>query len=141
MDKYHNEDQKRRMKGTEIYSCAVRTNDTLDAIDSEQQLLSLNLPACGVLIEAFVCSLGRVLQWGPILETGSLYIDSQKRQGYAVLFAQHLLGALDFAHDPFSHEFLNVPMGEASATYMTTFFNRLDPGRVMWFQSVEREDN
>jgi hypothetical protein len=140
VDKYHSDDQKRRMKGTEIYSCAVRTNDTLDAIDDEQQLLALNLPACGVLIELFVCSLGRVLQWGPFLESGNSVLDGQKRQGYAVLFAQHLLGALDFAHDPFGHEFLDIPMGKVSAILMSGYFGRLDPARAMWFQGIERED-
>jgi hypothetical protein len=137
VDKYHSDDQKRRMKGTDIYSCAVRTNDTLDTIADEQQLLALNLPTCGVYIEQFVCSLGRILQWGPFLESGNSVLGGQKRQGFAVLFAQHLLGALDFAHNPFRHEFLDVPMGEASATFMASYFGRLDPARGTWFQAME----
>ncbi len=145
VDKYHSDDQRRRTKGTEIYACAVRTNDTLDAIDVEQQLLSLNLPACGVLIEQFVCSLGRVLQWGPLLQMGlqmgGSVLNNQMRQGYAILFAQYLLGALDFAHDPMDHELIDgFPMGRTSAAMMEHYFRNLDPSKAMWFQAVEWED-
>jgi hypothetical protein len=140
-DKYHSDDQKRRMKGTEMYSYAVRTNDTLDAVDNEQQLLALNLPVCGVLIDQFVCDLGRHLQWGPLFERiGNSILHDKKRQECAVLFAQHLLGALDFANDPFGHKFLDVSMGEETATFMSTYFNGLDPGKALWFQAVEWEE-
>ena len=57
-----------------------------------------------------------------------------------MLFAQHLLGVLDFADDPFRHEFLNIPMGEASAALMSGFFNRLDLSKAMWFQAIEWEE-
>jgi len=134
VDKYHSDDQRRRMKGTEIYSCAVRAHDILDAIDDEQQLLALNLPVCGGMMEQFVCSLGRMLNWGPILDP----LDDHKRQGYVMVFAQHLLGILDFADDPLTHDFQSAPVGEWAAKFMSSFFNNLDPPNVAWFQSFER---
>ena len=131
VDNYHTEEQRRRSKGTDMYSFAVRANDTLDAIEREHKLLSINLPSCAVVLEQFVCSLGRVLQWGPLLSSSG-----DARQAYAIIFAQHLLGALDFAQDPVNHEFLNVPMGLASSSFMSQMFSQLDPARVLWFQAV-----
>jgi hypothetical protein len=143
VDKYHTPDQRRRNKGTDQYLLAVRTNDTLDAIENEQRLLSFNLPTIGVLLEQFVCSLGRILQWEPILATHpapSMWDGANfKRQGFVHLFAQYLLGALDFAQDPYSYVFLRVPLVEASAQFMNEMFNRLEPQRCMWFQVVEEE--
>lgn len=102
-------------------------NDTLDAIECEQQLYALNLPACGVYLEQFVCSLSRVFQWDPILvsalaQHSSLGMD--KRQGVAFMFAQYLLGALDFARDPLNCRFLEIPQGLCSSEFMSLFFNR-----------------
>jgi hypothetical protein len=62
-----------------------------------------------------------------------------KRQGFVYLFAQYLLGALDFAQDPYSYVFLRVPLVEASTHFMNEMFNRLEPQRCMWFQVVEEE--
>lgn len=143
VDKYHTPDQRRRNKGTDQYLLAVRTNDTLDAIENEQRLLSFNLPTIGVLLEQFVCSLGRILQWEPILAMHVAPFVSDganlKRQGFVYLFAQYLLGALDFAQDPYSYVFLRVPLVEASTHFMNEMFNRLEPQRCMWFQVVEEE--
>ena len=152
VDKYHTAEQRRRSKGTDQYLFAVRTNDTLDAIEDEQQLLAFHFPSTGVLLEQFVCSLGRILQWEPLLGSRSNMpglgtppiagTENMKRQGFAYLFAQFLLGALDFSVDPFSHEFMGVPLGQATATFMSAFFGRLDPSRVRWFQAiaVQEED-
>jgi hypothetical protein len=46
-DKYHNARQRREGKGTTLYEHAVRCNDTVDAMDDEQKLLSLNLSSTG----------------------------------------------------------------------------------------------
>lgn len=118
----------------------MRLNDTLDSIENDQQLLALNLISCAAYLEQFVCSLTRVLQWEPVLKSGSLIIGEDMRHGFAYLFAQHLLGALDFAQNPMEHEFLGVPLGLASSTFMNGFFERIDPSTVMWFQSIVYED-
>ena len=128
------------IQGTEQYLFAVRLNDTLDSIENDQQLLALNLISCAAYLEQFVCSLTRVLQWEPVLKSGSLIIGEDMRHGFAYLFAQHLLGALDFAQNPMEHEFLGVPLGLASSTFMNCFFERIDPSTVMWFQSIVYED-
>lgn len=141
-DKYHTPDQRRRMGGSDQYILAVRKNDTLDALQDEQVLLSFNLPTCGALLEQFICSLGRVLQWEPLLAGGvdDSILGEDKRQGFAVLFAQHLLGALDFSQDPLSFEFLDIPLGEASSSFMTQFFSQfIDPSKVLWFQATQEE--
>lgn len=68
VDKYHTSEQKMRTKGTDIYEYAVCTNDTLDAIESEQVLLSFNLTSVGYFFEQYVCSITRVMQWEPLLK-------------------------------------------------------------------------
>jgi hypothetical protein len=45
VDRYHTLKQRRRDRGTDQYNIMVRTNDTLDASDDEQKLLSMNLPS------------------------------------------------------------------------------------------------
>jgi len=146
VDKYHTPEQRQRSKGTDQYHLAVRTNDTLDAIENEVGLLSLNFPAAGAALEQIVCSLGRVLQWEPLLtreigiEAALLGTEQMKRQGFAYLFAQHVLGALDFAEDPRAYKFLDIFVGEATASFMSEFFSRLGPRMVMWFQATREED-
>jgi hypothetical protein len=54
-----------------------------------------------------------------------------------LVFAQHLLGTLDFASDPFSHKFLDVPMGQVSSYFMSQFISNVDPSKVMWFQASQ----
>jgi hypothetical protein len=140
VDKYHTDEQRKRGKGTDMYAFAVRANDTLDAIDEDQKLFALNLPVLGILIEQFVCSLGRVLQWEPLLKEGSASLDEPERQGFAVLYAQHLLGALDFADDLSTHAFLGQQIGMTSSGFLQMFFNNLNRELVMWFQAVQEED-
>lgn len=116
----------------------VRINDTLDAIDEEQELLSFNLVACAVILEQIVCSLTRVMPWGPLMQ---IYINANPmlqldhRQGAIQFFVQHLLAALDFLSDPLDCEFLRVPLGRASTSFLIEFFTRLNPGAIVWFQS------
>lgn len=136
-DNYHTPEQVRRMKETDIYKHAVRSNDTLDAIEREQWLLHIHLPACAAILEQFVCSITRILQWENALTTEKMRKLGDKRQGFAILFAQHLLGALDFANDPAGHEFLNVPMGHATYTFMEIFFNNVSPTKLLWFAEVQ----
>lgn len=134
VDKYHTAEQRERNKGSEYYKLAVRINDTLDAIDEEQQLLGFNLVSCGAALEQFVCSLLRIMQCYPAIKsyTGSdatIHVDH--REGAVHMFAQHLLGALDFSSDPMDHEFLDVTLG-----FLTVYFTNLDPAKVGWFQRV-----
>ena len=88
-DKYHTPEQRRRSRGSDQYMLAVHTNDTVDAFENEHELLSFNLPTFVVIIEQFVCSLSRVLQWDPLLSTGTgnLILNDNKRQGFVFLFA------------------------------------------------------
>jgi len=119
----------------------VHTNDTLDAIEDEQTLLSLNLPSCSAVVEQFVNSIGRILQWEPFLIESALRIEGgDQRQGFFYLFAQFLLGALDFADDPSSYNFLQVPLGTASSHFMAMYFGRLSIEKVRWFQATQEEE-
>jgi len=133
VDKYHTPEQRRSSRGTDQYLHAVRTNDTLDAMDSEQQLLSFNFVATGAILKLFLYSLGQILQWDPIMDSFSLGSDQLKRQMYVQLFAQRLLGSLDFADNPVKYEFRQVPLCETSSAFMETFFGQLDPAQMMWF--------
>jgi len=135
-DKHHSPETRRKSQGSESYMFAVRTNDTLDHLEHETVLHSINLVSVAYYLEQFVCSLSRVLQWEPHLQP---FNESSlgERQGVAILFAQHLLGALDFARDPMNHEFLGVPMGLAPSSFMVEFFGRIPAKNVLWFQAVE----
>ena len=141
VDKYHTPEQRRQQKGTEQYQFAVRVKDTLDAMEKEQDIMSLNLPSLAAIIEEFVNRLGRFLKWEPLLAMHSKTSGeaTDKRQNFAYLFAQHVLGALDFADDPYRYEFLQVPLGAAASCCMGPYFGNLDFSRAMWFQAVVEE--
>ncbi len=141
VDKYHTPEQRQRSKDMDFYRLMVNTNDTLDAIEEEQVLLSMNLPACSILLEQFVNSIGRVLLWEPFLQAQARSSGlNDQRQIFVFMFAQYLLGALDFADNPFSYNFMDVPMGEASSTFMSTFFNRLNFKNIQWFNAQAEPD-
>ena len=140
VDKYHTPEQRKNSQGTEQYLFAVRANDTLDYLDNEIQLLSLNFFSSAYYLEQFVCSLGRVIQWEGILKSFRQDGCTDMRQGFAILFAQHLLGTLDFARDPLNHRFLDVPLGLATSHWLKAFFERIPPRNVLWFQAMQSEE-
>ena len=144
VDRYHTTEQRERSMNTDYYKLAVRVNDTLDAIDEEQTLLSFNLISCGVIMEQFVFSLTRVMQWDYFIKSitrSATDIQPDYHQGAVHFFAQHLLAAFDFSSDPIDHEFLNVPLGRASSTILAAYFTRLSPEHVIWFNAVAELDN
>ncbi|CAJ1934009.1 unnamed protein product [Cylindrotheca closterium] len=143
VDTYHTPEQRQHSRGSDHYTFAIQMNDTLDRIDEEQQLYSLNLPALGVYLEQFICSLSRIFQWDPILVSAQAQhaaLGQDKRQGVAYMFAQYLLGALDFGTDPLNMRFFDVPQGLVSSEFMSIFFNKIDISQVIWFQAIQEED-
>mmetsp|Transcript_54298 Transcript_54298/g.162487 ORF Transcript_54298/g.162487 Transcript_54298/m.162487 type:complete len:927 (-) Transcript_54298:214-2994(-) len=138
-DKYHTPDQRRRNKGSEIYEVSIRVNDTLDAIDEEQSVLAFNYVECGAQMEQFLCSLSRVLQWDPILSSARTF-RQDKRQGFAFLFAQFLLGALDYADDPVDYEFMQCPLVPLTAMFLEKYFSSVSPLLLRWFTPVAIKD-
>ena len=93
-----------------------------------------------LFLSNFVCSLTRVMQWGPLMQ---IYINANPMlqlehcQGAIQFFVQHLhlLAALDFSSDPLDCEFLCVLLGRVSSSFLIEFFTHLNPGAVVWFQS------
>lgn len=138
VDKYHTPEQRRISKDSDQYAFAVRTNDTLDALEAEQTTMYLNFISAGYLLEQFVRSLGRVMKWEPLLQEYKRQTKLNERQAFASLFAQHLLGALDFSKDPLNVEFMGMPgICVGSAGFMEEFYKRMpDP---LWFQAVKEE--
>lgn len=74
----------------------------------------------------------------------------EMRQGFAIIFAQHVLGVLDFASNPLNHTYQNVPglvamspsphiIGGA-AQFLEVFFRKLPAQNVLWFQALEYGD-
>jgi len=149
VDKYHTPEQRKRSSHTEQYVVAVHTNDTLDHLDEEVQLHSVNFISTAYNLEQFICSLGRVLQWDSLLETFKQTSNLDMRQGFAIIFAQHLLGALGFAPDPLNHQFRNAPMLTRQAPtlfhgvcgFLEMYFSRVPPTNVLWFQGIESGDD
>ncbi|KAL7515360.1 hypothetical protein ACHAXN_013319 [Cyclotella atomus] len=140
VDKYHTPEQRKNSQGLEQYLFAVRTNDTLDHLEDETQLFSINFFSTAFYLEQFVCSIGRVLQWENFMKSFSRIGCTDMRQGFAILFAQHLLGALDFSRDPLNHDFLHVPLGLASSSFLKTFFAKIPPSNVLWFQAMQSDE-
>mmetsp|Transcript_21263 Transcript_21263/g.46147 ORF Transcript_21263/g.46147 Transcript_21263/m.46147 type:complete len:856 (-) Transcript_21263:813-3380(-) len=150
VDKYHTPEQKKNSRGTEQYTVAVHTNDTLDHLEDEIQLHAVNFIPVSYYLEQFVCSISRVLGWEALLKSFKQDNNMDMRQGFAILFAQHILGALDFATDPLNHTFQNVPglialspapnIVAGTAAFLGSFFEPLPPQNVMWFQAVDSGD-
>ena len=144
VDNYHTPEQRNNSRGTDMYNLAVRINDTLDAIDDEHRLLAQNLLNWGILMEQFVCSLNRIMQWDEVME--SLIAQNgpppgnDKRPGTVFMFAQYVLGALDFANDPMDVSIMEIPQGRASSHFLKVFFTQVDPKHVVWFQAIQEED-
>jgi hypothetical protein len=129
-DKYHTAEQRERTRDSELYEFCVRSNDTLDAMEEEQAFSAVNFASCAYYLEQFVCSLGRVMLWEPHLKLYQLQVEGcDMRQGLAIVFAQKLLGTLDFTNDTLNHEFLTV-----SSTFMKEFFQAIPPKNVLWYQ-------
>jgi hypothetical protein len=148
VDKYHTPEQRQRSKDTENYHVAVRTNDTLDHLEDELVFHSVNLLTTAHLLEQYICSITRVLQWDSLIEIFHQSTNLDRRLGFAILFAQHLLGALDFANNPLRHRFTNAPMLTKCApdlimgvtSFLVEFFRRVSPTQVLWFQASESDE-
>mmetsp|Transcript_1993 Transcript_1993/g.4320 ORF Transcript_1993/g.4320 Transcript_1993/m.4320 type:complete len:940 (+) Transcript_1993:98-2917(+) len=150
VDKYHTPEQKKNTRGMEQYTVAVHTNDTLDHLEDEIQLHAVNFIPTAYYLEQFVCSITRVLGWEDLLKSFKRDNNTDMRQGFAILFAQHLLGALDFAANPLNHTFQNVPGFIAlspcpnivafTSSFLESFFGKIPPPNVMWFQAVDSGD-
>ena len=150
VDKYHTPEQKKNTRGMEQYHVAVRTNDTLDHLEDEITLHALNFAPTAAYLEQFVCSVTRVLGWETLLKAFKRENNLDMRQGFAIIFAQHVLGALDFAADPLNHEFRNVPglvaLSPASniiagmCQFFEEFFERTPPSNILWFQAMDAGD-
>ncbi|VEU38599.1 unnamed protein product [Pseudo-nitzschia multistriata] len=145
VDTHHTPQERREYEGTDFYRFAVRANDTIDAMKDEEFLLSMNLISCGAVVEQFVDNLGRTMQWEqkifePTAPKGSRG-PKERRQFLIFVFAQYLLGALDFAKDPYNFEFLDVPLGKASSSFQTKFFTGLNPQNLIWFDGRNKSKN
>ena len=130
----------------EIY--VVLSNTSLQSVQmilwiTLTRIHSCSLPASFIhvayYLEQFVCSLARIIQWESHLQSFKRQSGTNLRQGFAILFAQHLLGTLDFAQDPLNYEFLNVPMGLAPSSFMKMFFNGIPTENVLWFQALDSD--
>ena len=150
VDKYHTPEQKRNTRGMEQYTVAVRTNDTIDHLESEIQLHALNFVPTAYYLEQFICSVTRVLGFEGLLNSFERNTNMEMRQGFAIIFAQHVLGVLDFASNPLNHTYQNVPGLVAmspsphiigcAAQFLEVFFGKLPAQDVLWFQALEYGD-
>ena len=129
-DKYHTQELRDQGKRADHYLLVVRMNDIMDAIDEEQQLLSLNLISCAAILEQFVGGLSQTMNWDPIINS-EFIIDH--RIGSIYMLAHHLLGALDFSSDPMDHKFLQVPLGRTSSTLLESYFKQVNVENVSWY--------
>lgn len=154
VDNYHTERHGKDARANVNYEQAVRANDTLDAMEDEQDLLALNLTKVGETLNQFIDFLFKVLEWKPIIDkivremdhtggrrmTGAKYSytpwedENMERQAQAWMFAERILGALDFMDTPWEVQSL-VRTGAA----LQTFFSRIDPTNVLWYTPLVEE--
>lgn len=161
VDRYHTAEQRESnrvgSKYSELYQHAVRLNDTKDAVELEQRLLASNLNSVGEVLNQFIASLFRVLQLEPIVQdTVRTLPDSVRygrrtdgsranawqasdgnleRQVMVHLFVEKILAPLDFHPSPRDVDILGK-----TAYFMSLFFSRVDPARVMFFTPIEEEE-
>lgn len=55
------------------------------------------------------------------------------------IFAQFLLGALDFSSDPMDYEVFGEKLGHTSSSFLKEYFAGVSPDNVVWFNPVELE--
>ena len=105
--------------------------------------MSLNFISLSYILEQFVCSIGRVLQCEEPLKSFKRTSGLDARQGYAFIFAQYVLGTLDYAQDPLRHDPLQgggYPMGTVTSEFMKTFFGNMPPDDYLWFQAFLQQE-
>lgn len=154
---YHNDRQKREGKNTAQYEHAVRVNDTLDAMSEEQKLLALNLNSVGGRLNEFTYRLFEAMEWKSVVDRivqttpdsikGMRRMDGRKirpgsweasddnfeRYIMVMIFAQQLLGVLDFVDG------VNRPVARAAACIEIIFTRGFTPDAFMYFIPVEEE--
>jgi hypothetical protein len=156
-DKYHNAEQRRRARNSSMYEFAVRSNDTLDTVVTEQAHLSINLIALGELLNQFVYSMANVLKWRPLID--EIYQNLHQKSGRvrlmdgrtmdasswenskeffttfntAMLFSVSVLGTMDW-------QVGRIP-GESEAfgatMWLENFFPRMSPSNLLFFMPTE----
>ncbi len=146
-------------KTNPLYDHAVRCNDTLDAMEADQRYLAMNMTSIGAHLNAFIMMLSDALEWQPSIEkllatlpdevrfdrrTDGRRIgrssweasdDNLERQAIAAIFADRILGKLDFQD-------LTYPDTELARTIavMNVFFGNLDPASTLYFVPVEEQE-
>ena len=138
---FHNDKQKREWKGTLLHDHYVRVNDSLDALRNEQKLLSLNLSSVGGILNEFIYELFVAMEWkdevdrvvrttpdsikemrrmdGRKIGLGEASDETFERIIMATLFAQRLLGVLDFVDDA-----VNTTTAARAAACIESFFTQ-----------------
>jgi hypothetical protein len=135
------------------YDFVVRVNDTLDLMDSEEELLSWNLMAVGGILNEFIYVLMDRLDWkrfidfsvatlpagerrmdGSRLDPRSFIASDAYKERIALVttFANHLLGPLEFLDSVEQH-----PVLMKTRDCIIEYFSTLDPMAYQYFGSYD----
>ena len=161
-DQYHADAQRERNKGSQVYEFAVRSNDTMDSMESEQQMLASNFAAIGSNLNHFFVTLFDVLKWtsqidqiiaatadsikaGRRVNGTSVHPQSweasdtnMRRYNMATLLAEQLLGPLDVVFDEI--QFQSRSIITRTIFFLQFFFEKISPNEVQFFTPTEFED-
>ena len=152
VDKYHKDIEKQ--KSHPLYDHVVRCNDTLDAIEDEQQYLAMNMTAVGAHLNSFIdqffdhywkrevqtivretpdsVRFGRRAGVRSIGRQSWESSDSSiERLEMVHIFAQEILGRLDFADLSRPDPVIVQPVAA-----MSLFFEKLPPSLIMFFTPI-----
>ncbi len=124
-------------KDSDNYAFVARVNDTLDAINKEQQLPSTSCRAVLFWNHAFVSWYES--QRDSLIMNESYPSQDQPQGEFGGVFAHFLLVALDFSSDPMDYEVFGVKFGHTSSSFVKEYFAGVSPDNVVWFFPVELE--
>ena len=154
VDKYH---KTAEQLSSPVYDHAVRCNDTMDAIDEDQSYLAMNMTALGAHLNKFIDQffhhywkkeIQMIVQTTPDSvrfgartdgrrvghQSWETSDDNLERQAMVYILAEEILGRLDFL-DLSKPD----PVIVQVVSFMTLYFNQLDPGLIMYFTPIESE--
>jgi hypothetical protein len=160
-DRYHTDAQRKGNEDSLVYELAVRSNATMDTMESEQRILASNFIVIGAKLNEFVVKLFEVLEWTPqieqiIAETPNSIKSGRRVNGTSVhpnsweasdanlrrfimvtLLAENLLGPMDIVTELNELADFNPDRSLPRAAACMTWLDQINPKEVLFFTPVE----
>jgi hypothetical protein len=160
-DRYYTAAKRKGNEDSLVYELAVRSNATMDTMESEQRILASNFIVIGAKLNEFVVKLFEVLEWTPqieqiIAETPNSIKSGRRVNGTSVhpnsweasdanlrrfimvtLLAENLLGPMDIVTELNELADFNPDRSLPRAAACMTWLDQINPKEVLFFTPVE----